>query len=117
MLVPRLCGAVCALANAFIGAVARSVLFHAQQAQQPAGIVNDSQPASPFPQQRGGRGRQRVGWPRGAADERAELGDWCRTRRGCGEIPPFDGRDQPSIRGDDQSHVEVVVLEEGSDLL
>jgi hypothetical protein len=108
---------LCALANAFIRAVAGSVLFQAQQAEQPAGIVNDSQPASPFPQQRRGRGGERVRWPRGAADERAELRDERGTRCGRGEIRPLDRCDQPSVWGDDQSHMVVVVLEEGPDLL
>jgi hypothetical protein len=107
---------LCAPADAFIGAVACSVPFQAQQAEQPAGIINDSQPTPPFPQQRRGRGTERVRRPRRAAGERAELGDGRRTRCGRGKIGPLDRGDQPSVCGDDQSHVDVIVLEEGADL-
>jgi Aldo/keto reductase family len=109
-------GALCAPADAFIAAVTCSVPFQAQQAKQPAAIVNDSQPAPPFPQQRRGRGTERVCRPRRAADERAEPGDGRRTRGGRGKIGPLDRGDQPPARGDDQSHMDVVVLQQGPDL-
>jgi Fumarase C C-terminus len=106
-----------ALADAFIGAVACPVLFQAQQAEEPAGIINDSQPASPFPQQGRGRGTERVRRPRGAADEFAEPDGERGTRCGCGKIRPLDRGDQPAVCCDDQGHVDVLVLEEGSDHL
>jgi hypothetical protein len=97
-----------ALADAFIRAVSCPVLFQAQQAEEPTGIVHDSQPASPFPQQ--GRGR-------GAADEFAEPDRERGTRCDCRKIRPLDRGDQPAVCGDDQGHVDVLVLEEGPDRL
>src|ERR1022692_3613095 len=113
-LVPWLCSASCTLADAFIRAVARSVLLQAQQAEQPAIIVNDGQPAPPLPQEHRSRGTERVRRPRGAADERAELRNACGPRYD-GEVRPLDSCDQPSVCSDDQSHVEVVVPEKSLD--
>jgi hypothetical protein len=106
-----------ALADAFIRAVSCPVLFQAQQAEEPTGIVHDSQPASPFPQQGRGRDTERVRRPRGAADEFAEPDRERGTRCDCRKIRPLDRGDQPAVCGDDQGHVDVLVLEEGPDRL
>jgi hypothetical protein len=115
ILITRLGSVLPALAYAFIGAVTCPVPFQAQQAEKPAGIVNNSQSASPFRQQSGGHDIERVRRPRGAADEFAEPDSECGTRCGCGKIQPLDRGDQPAVRGDDQGHVDMLVLEEGPD--
>jgi hypothetical protein len=94
-----------------IGAVAGSVLLQAEQADQPARLGYDGQPASSFALQPRGRGSKRILRPGSAADERAESRDRCVRRCGRGQVLALDRRQQPSVCCDDQGHVVVIVGE------
>jgi hypothetical protein len=87
--------------DALVGAKAASVLLEAEEAKKHAGIVNDSQPAPPSLEQRGGRSMKQVRWGGRAADERAEFRDRCGTSGGCREIQPLDRCEQQPIWGHD----------------
>ena len=95
----------------------RPVPFQAEEAQQPARSVYHGQPAPAVVQKRLPRSRDGLRWRHRATDKCAELRGASGDGRGFGKVRSFYGRDEPPVSGNDQGHMNMVVLEALSDRL
>jgi len=104
------------LADSFIRTEPVSMPLQAEQSQQPTRVVNDGEATSTAPLQCCHRILERLVRADDTTSDGAKVTGWHGARDRLAQIVSLDGGEQLTVRSDDESYVDVVVVEQPPDL-
>ncbi|MCU1364056.1 MAG: hypothetical protein JWM55_1884 [Acidimicrobiaceae bacterium] len=104
------------LSDSFIGTEPVSVPLEAEQPQQPTRVVNDGEAPSTAPLQYGHCVLEGLMRADNTTSDSAEVASVNRARSRLAQIGSLNRGDQLAVCGNDEGHVDVVVVEQPADL-